>query len=595
MKQKSKLMARFEGITQAVSRFPLTTAVLIVAALINAAAIWENKDYSKYLLTLAVGAVLGVVAQAIYERFFSDEKIRLTLMGLALALTVGYYFIILPAPTISEEIGTRTVVALFALFIAFIWVPVIKSRITFNESFMAAFKGFFISLFFAGVIMGGVSLIIATVDQLLFEVESDSFAHSANLIFILFAPLYFLSLIPLYPGVGKNKAGEAKAAKAQDEIDKASSCPKFLEILISYIIIPLIGVFTVVLVLYIALNIAGEFWTNNLLEPMIVTYSITVILVYVLASLLANKFAMFFRTVFPKVLVPIVLFQLASSFINIFDTGITHPRYFVLLFGIYAVLSGVILSFVPVRKNGIIAAALVAFALFSIIPPVDAFTISRINQKSMLESTLEKNNMFTAGGVQPNSEISARDKEVIVQTMRYLDRMGYTKELKWLPSDFSFYRDFSNTFGFEEYTGSPQMEQFLYLSLDQDEAIDIAGYDYMVYSSVYMQRQNGADNILQVTKEAMTYTLSRELTSDDCILKIRDINNISLIEFSSKEIMESFGDLTNDKTSISVAEATFNKENDRAKISVIIQNTQLTKTSTVLDFRADVYILFAIK
>ena len=58
---------------------------------------------------------------------------------------------------------------------------------------------------------------------------------------------------------------------------EAAKCPKFFEILISYIIIPLIAVFTIILLVYIIKNIGGEFWSDNLLEPMIVSYSIFVI------------------------------------------------------------------------------------------------------------------------------------------------------------------------------------------------------------------------------------------------------------------------------------------------------------------------------
>ncbi len=36
-----------------------------------------------------------------------------------------------------------------------IWVPVIKSEISFNKSFMITFKSFFIALFFSGVIFAG--------------------------------------------------------------------------------------------------------------------------------------------------------------------------------------------------------------------------------------------------------------------------------------------------------------------------------------------------------------------------------------------------------------------------------------------------------
>ena len=112
--------------------------------------------------------------------------------------------------------------------------------------------------------------------------------------------MYFLSLIPVYPGIVNQNKDQGITDLQEENINKAAYCPKFLEVLISYILIPLIAVFTIILLIYIIQNIGGAFWKDNLLEPMLVTYSITVILVYILASEIENKFTIFFRKVFPK-------------------------------------------------------------------------------------------------------------------------------------------------------------------------------------------------------------------------------------------------------------------------------------------------------
>ena len=115
-------------------------------------------------------------------------------------LSTGYYLIIRHAPMLSMEIEIRTAVALFALLIAFIWVPIIKSKISFNKSFMIAFKSLFNSLFFSGVIFAGISIILAAINQLIVTIDQTAYPHTANIVFIIFAPMYFLSLIPIYFG-----------------------------------------------------------------------------------------------------------------------------------------------------------------------------------------------------------------------------------------------------------------------------------------------------------------------------------------------------------------------------------------------------------
>ncbi len=595
MKHIYKLQDRLRGLNDAIARYPLTAAFLLAAAVLNAFEINTGKDYSKLLITFVVGAFLGAVLQVAYERFFYRAVNRVILIGAAVILTAGYYLIILSAPNLGMEIGIRTSVALFALLIAFVWVPVIKSEVSFNESFMAAFKSFFNSLFFSGVIMGGISIIIAAIDQLLFAVDYKAYSHSANIVFVLFAPMYFLSLIPIYPGAADNEKAQEIIDARKERIKGAAHCPKFLEILISFIIIPLIAVFTVILLIYIIRNIGGTFWTDNLLEPMLVSYSITVILLYILASRLENKFTIFFRRIFPKVLVPIVLFQIVSSVLSLGDTGITHTRYYVILFGIFAAAAGVILSFIPVRKNGIIAAMLIAFALVSIIPPVDAFTISRISQTDMLKKVLLKNNMLENNLIKPNASIPEEDKKTIVKAIDYLRMMEYTDKIQWLPDDFSRYGDFYKTFGFNEYEAPGNMNQQVYLNIEEKTAIDIAGYDSFTRANVYISGNNITDKISDIMKSGKAYTLTKQASKDQCDIYLKGENNQELIRFSTREIFDKFYNYSSSRGLISAEQATFSKENDSAKITLVVQNLNIDKASNQTYYGADFYIFVKIK
>ena len=593
----ARLRKALKGLTDAVTRFPLTTLFLIGAVIVNAVDIHQGEDYSKYLLTLIVGAFLGAVAQVIYERFFQGNSIRIVLSCGAALLTIGYYLIIMPSPRLSEEINIRTAVALFALLIAFIWIPSVKSKATFNESFMIAFKAFFIALFFAGIIFAGTSIIIAATDVLLFEVDSEAYSHAANIIFILFAPLYFLSLIPVYYGKSdENEPGENMELK-EETINKTAGCPKYLEILISYIIIPLTAVFTLILVIYIALNIGSDFWTDNLLEPMFVSYSITVILVYILASRLDNRFAGLFRKIFPKVLVPIAIFQTIASMMKIGDTGITHTRYYVIAFGIFAIASGILFSFLPVRKNGIVAVILIVISTISIVPPADAFTVSKNNQIGIIRDTLIKNNMLDNDRIIPRADIPAGDREKIVEALGYLNRLDYTHRLSFLPTGFNYYSDFEKVFGFGKY-GRKDETKFAYFRLDTNAILDIAGYDILTEITVGIPRTYESYDIIgTINKTGESFTLDKTGTPDDCIISLLDGDKRELLNFSTREVFDKF--VENDenvKELISPEEATFTKENQHAAITVVVKNLNYQLLQDRLSYYdADIFILVKIK
>ncbi|MGE5677704.1 MAG: DUF4153 domain-containing protein [Pseudomonadota bacterium] len=594
MKNVKKLQERLRGLNAAVARYTATALFLLAAAVINAIAINSGKDYSKLLLTFAVGAFLSALSQAAYERFFEKAERRMVLIGSALLITAGYYLIIRPAPELSLEIHIRTSVALFALLIAFVWVPSIKSRIDFNESFMIIFKSFFNSLFFSGVIMGGTSAIITAVDQLLVQVSHRAYPHAANIIFILFAPMYFLSLIPLYPGKGDLNNAEDTVSDKEEKVKKAASCPKFLEILVSYILVPIITVFTIILVLYIVRNIGGRFWTNNLLEPILVSYSIAVILLYILASRLENRFVQLYRRVFPKVLVPVVLFQLVASLLKMGDVGIVHTRYYVILYGIFAVASGILLCIIPVRKNGIIAAMLIAFSLVSIIPPVDAFTLSRTNQVHRLESVLLKNNMLEGNTIKPNKSISKEDKRVIVKAFNYLLMMGYNKSIEWLPEKMDRYVDFYETFGFNESEIPAEVNENVFLGLEQPSPVDIKGYDSFIQYSIQIPENNAPEKICDIMKDGKKYTLKQRTEGGKCDIFLAADDGSELIRFDTTELLDRFYNYSAGK-SLTPEEASFTKENEAARIRLVVQNMNIEKGGNQASYGAEILILVTVK
>jgi len=585
MKWIKKLQDRLTGLTDAITRFPLTTLFLLAAAVFIAYSISEEKEQTQYILTFVVGAVLSAVLQVVYERFYTNVTTRFVLMGVGVFLTAGYYLIIKPTDSLSMEMGIRTGVAIFALLIAFIWVPVIKSSISFNASFMIAFKSFFISLFFSGIIMAGVSIILGATDLLIFSLNYKVYSYTATIIFTLFAPMYFLSLIPVYLGAEDKKISQEAMKQKTEFINIAAYCPKFLQVLISYIVIPLIAVFTLILVIYIIKNIGGDFWTDNLLEPMLVSYAITIILVYILASEIENKFTVFFRKVFPKVLVPIVLFQISSSILSLTDTGVTHTRYYVILFGIYAAAAGILFSILPVRKNGIVAAMVIVFAAVSILPPVDAFTISRTSQINTLENVLEKNNMLENNKIKPKESIPDKDKKTITTIIYYLDNMGYTQKITWLPKDFKVYEDFSETFGFKEYQDSvdTDFKQPVYVNLDQSAPIPITGYDTFIQTDINMYDKQHNQKICVIEKDGKTYTLLKDFNKNRIDIKLKGENASDLFTFNTKEIYDKFYNYKAMKEQISVDEATFTKENDLVKLTIVVQNLNIDKQNDQYD------------
>lgn len=596
MKPIRKLLDRLKGLSGAAGRYPFTTAFLIAAAVILAISIHTGQDRPKLLLSCAVGALLCLTAQAAFERFFSGGTARMLLSGLGAVLAAGYYLIVRPAPELSMETGIRTGVALLALYFAFIWLPAVRSETGFGGSFLAAFKAFFHCLLYAAVIFGGCALILAAIDTLLVNISYKAYSYTADAVFVLFAPLFFLSLIPLYPGKSSLEAGPEEQTARDERVRRAISCPRFLEVLLSYIVIPLTAVFTVILVLYIALNISGPFWNDNLLEPLLVSYAVTVIVVTVLTAGLDNRFAVYFRRIFPKVMIPVVAFQIVSSTLLLRETGVTHTRYFVILFGVFAICSGAVLSFLPVKKYGLVAALLILFSAVSVIPPFDAFSVSFRSQEHILTAVLEQNGMLQNGAVTPNASLPDESKEKIVSSVEYLDRMDYLGRVDFLPEDFQIYSNFYETFGFHAYDLPAETVKTVYVALNQDLPLDIAGYDVLARTYVNSDGTSGTA-AGEIRNGEQTYTLTKQAGADGVDLVLTDEENREVIRFGTADVFARYLGYSGDQLQLSQDEATFTQENDRAVFTVIVQNASISRRAAAggsYEY-ADLFVLIRFK
>ncbi len=594
----NSLRTRFQGLTDAILRFPLSILLFLATAVMNAVVISTRdfEDYTRLIWTFLVGAALSAAAQMAYEHFYRRKTSRLITLAGSAVITLAY-FLLIRKSEMATVVSVRTMVLLFLLLVAFLWLPTIRSSIDFNVSFLEAFKAFWITGFFTGVLFLGLALILSAINLLLVSISTSAYTHTANIVFVLLAPLYFLSLIPKYPAAGEAEEGAApeQTQEIPQETRKGGTgdIPGFLSNLLTYVIIPVTAVFTLILLIYILLNITEEFWTDNLLEPLLVSYSITVITVYLLVSRLNSPMAAAFRKVFPKILLPVVLFQTISSCLKIGAEGITYGRYYVILFGLFATVASLLFSFLPVRKNGLIAPILILLALLSIVPPIDAFTVSRKSQTDRLKSILTEKGMLSGHRITPNPDLSDKEKQRIVSSIEYLDWMQYTDEISWL-EDYSSSRDFQQTFGFPRYGNTRAEYRSLYLYLNPEHMIGITGYDYL--HSIHLSDRGDIRREAAFRKKEVNYYLDYERSGEITYLLLKE-EETELLRLSFNDILNQFNTGRTDSFSDEITEeqARFTVESDRAILTLTIRTINIDYWQEESSWYSDAYLLIRIK
>jgi hypothetical protein len=563
-----------QGLLKAVSRFPLTVLCLAGATILVCYMISLHKApeliIQKLMFTFLLGAFIGITAQFKCERIEILAKLRLAVYLLSALLMFGYYLIIRSVPNIDFAVSVRTLVAVFAMFCAFIWVPSFRGKYDFNKVALIHFKSAFTSILYSGVLSAGCASIIAAIDILLFKVNSDTYGYVMSVIWILFATIYYLSLLPRF-----NSNNESDREYTQSE----EHYPKFLEILVSYIAIPLVAAYTLVLAAYFVKILVTLKWPVGQLGPMVLGYSAAGLIIYVLASLVGNRFAKLYQRFFPLVLIPVVIMQLISVGIRLNAYGFTESRYYVALFGIFSIVCGILLSFKPVTRNGIIAILAAVLAIISVLPPVDAFTVSRVSQITRLDSMLSAEGILADGKISPKADVPLTLRLETTSILNYLENRSYTKYVTWLPTDFNTNDKMQSTFGFEPaYEGSAGNQNSFFASMDTQKPVNITGYDMMFNFNADRTMDKVSEPRFDFEVRGVNYSLTVErLSPQEANVSLKDANGAELVATGLYDFTQSLSLVSNSaKGALSPENMTLNVENNGYKLRVMLQNVNMT-------------------
>ena len=565
------------NLKETITRFPMTIVFLsslstVMFLIIEDYSSLDIDLLSRYMFAGIFGAFLATTVRFMMERY-ENLKNSFLFYGLTILLTIGYFYF-MTDDKVDNKMLIHLLVISFALFAAYLYLPSSKNALNFGNVALAHFKSAFTAILYGIVLYVGIAAIIGAIDILLYDVDYKSYAHAANIIFIFFTPLYYLSLLPKF-----NSRDENDDAKKEISF----TYPRFLDILVSYITIPLITAFTAVLIIYFIKILATGVWPVGQVGPMVLGYSAAGYFIYILSSNLNNKFSELYRKLFPLILIPLVVMQMVSSYIRIDAYGITESRYYVVLFGIFSIVCALMLIFDKKKNPNTIVLLSAVFALMSIIPPVDAFTVSKNSQERRLTEILNRNKMIVDGEIVKKTDLSTDDMFEITNISNYMYGMGYLDDMDWFPDKYAdnYYGNFKNIYGFEQYydRGFPGQEETLYLYaiLDENEKINIEDYD--LFFRIYIQNKRGpGEDIGEFSLKGKNYSIKQIPDEKGYItITVSDDTN-TLIEIPMKEFIDGLFEKSNaPKGAMDKESLTIEKQNDKLKVKLLIYDMNVDR------------------
>lgn len=215
--------------------------------------------------------------------------------------------------------------------------------------------------------------------------------------------------------------------------------PKGLRIFTQYILLSLVIIYLIILYAYIGKIVFTQTLPNGWVSSLIIAYSISSILSFLLLYPLrdheAYDWIFWFNKLFYFLLIPIFIMAFVAIGRRISDYGITEDRYLVLLTAIW--LAGITLYFIFSKRKNIIIIPMSLWVLTALLAfgPWGIYQISENNQLKRLKLPLYKMNLLQNNKVRPLSQqevakLDSADRIKISGALEYLAQAERRKKLQ---------------------------------------------------------------------------------------------------------------------------------------------------------------------
>lgn len=580
MRFLNRFKSIFLGIKISLRRFPITIGI---STLLTISLIYFNENHHnisttsqdnliRFNMVLGMAILLSLCLDLLKENLFKEKKVQTILSYLlGVAVLVLYYIFLLKDFDFVSM--TRYVGIMVFLIIAYFYLPVIGNKDkNYEYRVVDIFGNFFETLIYSVVLLFGIFAIFFTIDNLFdIDIKGKYYFYVFLVTFLVFAVSFFLSKQP-------------KDGVSFDEKKYSQS----MRILLTYIVIPLISIYTIILYVYFAKILITWEWPKGLVSHLVIWYTaVSIGVIFLISPLIEiDRISRYFKILFPKVVLPILLMMFLSIGQRIYQYGITENRYYILVLGIWISLIMLYFSIKKPLKNIIIPISLSVIVLNSVLGPLSSYSISKYSQNRRLNDILNRNSMLLGGSIVSNPDVSDDDKREISNIINYFDMSHSLDDIKILNDDFETI-DMSDVFGFSYqpriYIIESDRIYFYYITDLTSQAIEIEAYQH------FLQQYSWQEEDIIIGD----FRIARSMGSN--ILSLSKDNEVVMTIDTEEAAMERIREFEpvfdNRENQRSPNEMTYEIEGNDVRVKLIFTNISGNKEDSNIEIDSIEYIL----
>ena len=404
-----KLLLHFKS---GFERFPITIILaflhFITGIYIAEVRSFQSDEFVEVNLLLFGSIFITAMFEMLYEKYFYKQN-RWLVRGIYSAITFVISIIFFVEYLRTNDYYNIYYFTLIPISIVlFLLIPILKKKENKEKYLQSVFSNFVITGIFVAVLWIGVEIILTTVNYLFFNSGDSLFfrltTYSFWFIIEVFGVSLFLSLL-----------------KKPDDNLENYEFPFIFNLLIKFVIIPLIIIYTGVLYIYMAKVVISMHLPKGLISHLVLWYTAFSVAVMILITPFTQKDKFFenFKKYFPYFSIPLIFASLFAVFQRTYQYGITENRYYVLI-SIFWLLFCMILYIRKMNITGIFI-SLITCLVISVYTPLSAKNISNFSQSQRLKRMLVKYGALKDGKISKiTQKLNNSEGSQIYTTLQYI-------------------------------------------------------------------------------------------------------------------------------------------------------------------------------
>ena len=499
-----KLLLHFKS---GFERFPVTIILafmhFITGVYIAEVRSFQSDEFVEVNLLLFGSIFITTMFEMLYEKYFY-KKNRWLVRGIYSVITFAVSIIVFVEYLRTNDYYNIYYFTLIPISIVlFLLIPILKKKENKEKYLQSVFSNFVITGIFAVVLWIGIEIILTTVNYLFFNSGDSLFfrltTYSFWFIIEVFGASLFLSLL-----------------KKPDDNLENYEFPFIFNVLIKFVIIPLIIIYTGVLYIYMAKILISMHLPKGLISHLVLWYTAFSVAVMILITPFTQKDKFFenFKKYFPYFSIPLIFASLFAVFQRTYQYGITENRYYVLI-SIFWLFFCMILYIRKMNITGIFISLIVCLVI-SVYSPLSAKNVSNFSQSQRLKRMLVKYGALKDGKISKiTQKLTNSQGSQIHTTIQYISDNSTIAKLNFKNEKGEVYstlgdlekgldvkeswKDYSIYYSEDEDREKDDEHKVVTYKIKNSENAeiisDIAGYDnFISYKNVYNEDSTNQEN-----------------------------------------------------------------------------------------------------